>query len=93
MQGYTNEYSPQHPGHSVDVYEWVIAWTKPNYDNEIIGVHSAFKGEFSEIEVGLSGSNEELNLPAPLWTVLATINRGDKPLSKPAAGSSLVDLV
>lgn len=80
---YTNEYSPQHPGHSVDVYEWIIAWTKPNYDNEIIGVHSAFRGEFHEIKLEMNGSNEEYLMPEPLWTVLTTLNRGNKPLSKP----------
>ena len=89
---YTNEYSPQHPGHSVDIYEWIIAWTKPNYGNEIIGVHSAFKGEFREIKLEMNESNEEYLMPEPLWTVITTLNRGNKPLSKASLGPSLVEM-
>lgn len=88
---FTNEYSPQR--HSVDVYEWIIAWTKPNYDNEIIGVHSLFKGEFREIKLEMNGSNEEYLMPDPLWTVLTTSNREIKPLSKTSPGSSLTEMV
>lgn len=90
----TNEYSPQ--GHSdVNVLEWVLAWTKRNYDDEIIGVHSAFQnGTFSEIEVGGGNSRATYKMPEPLWTVLTTLNRGDKPLPRTSPqGSSLAESV
>jgi hypothetical protein len=75
---YTNENSRGRP---VDVYEWVIAWTKPSYDEKFIGVHSVFKGEFRQIKIELSGSNDEYIMPEPLWTVLTSFSRGDKPRS------------
>lgn len=33
------------------VNEWVVAWTKPQYTDEIIGVHSLFMGKFSNVSV------------------------------------------
>jgi hypothetical protein len=76
-----------------EINEWVIAWTKPSYDDEIIGVHSLFKGDFREIKVEWHGSNSEYSMPEPLWTVLTTLNRGDKPRLKPTTSSSLVESV
>jgi hypothetical protein len=76
-----------------EINEWVIAWTKPSYDDEIIGVHSLFKGDFREIMVEWYGSNIEYSMPEPLWTVLTTLNRGNKPLPKPTTSSSLVESV
>ena len=75
------------------INEWVIAWTKPSYDDEIIGVHSLFKGDYREIKVEWKGSNRHYSMPEPLWTVLNTLNRGDKLLTKPNTSSSLAELV
>ena len=77
--------------HSVN--EWIIAWTKPNYDDEIIGVHSLFKGEFQEKKVEWHGSNSEYSMPEPLWIVLTTFTQGDKSLPKAITSSSLAELV
>jgi hypothetical protein len=82
----TNAYSHQ------EINEWVIAWTKPSYDDEIIGVHSLFKGDYREIKVEWKGSNRYYSMPEPLWTVLNTLNRGDEPPPKPTISSSLTEL-
>jgi len=82
-------------GHHDDkeIDEWFISWTKPEYDNEIIGVHSLFKGDYPSVEIEWRGSSTNYAMPEPLWIVLTTFNRGNEPLPKPATGSSLVDLV
>ena len=76
-----------------EVNEWVIAWTKPSYNDEIIGVHGLFKGDHREIKVEWKGSNRYYSMPEPLWTVLTTLNRGNKPPPKPTTSSSLAELV
>jgi len=82
-------------GHHNDkeIDEWFVSWTKPEYDNEIIGVHSLLKGDYPSVEIEWRGSPTNYAMPEPLWTVLTTINRGNKPFPKPATGSSLIDLV
>lgn len=76
-----------------DINEWIVAWTKPKYDSEVIGIHSLFKGKYPEIKVKWGSSERDYSLPEPLWIVLATINRGNTPLPKPTEASSLVELV
>ncbi len=75
-----------------DINEWIIAWTKPEYNDEIICVHSLIKSGYSEKKIEWSGSRTGYIMPEPLWIVLTTINRGNKPLPK-STGSSLIELV
>ncbi|NYT02989.1 MAG: hypothetical protein GKC10_09590 [Methanosarcinales archaeon] len=68
--------------------EWVIAWTKPEYDEELIGIHAIFSGRYLQMPFEWHGSSKDYSMQQPLWLILTTFSRGDDP--KP---TSLVNLV
>lgn len=68
--------------------EWFIAWIKPEYKEEFIGVHALFSGSYPQIPFEWYGSSKNYTMQQPLRIILTTITRGDKPKS-----TSLTELV
>ncbi|HOI69418.1 MAG TPA: hypothetical protein PLN41_06715 [Methanothrix sp.] len=56
---------------------WLMAWTKPEYNEEFIGVHALFLGEYEEIPFEWQGAPHNYTMQQPLHVVLSTITRGD----------------
>lgn len=76
-------------GIDVDPIEWIIAWTKPKYQNEYFGIHGLFARDgYARKTILWPGAPREYSMPEPLWTVLTTITKGEKPKT-----TSLVELV
>lgn len=67
--------------------EWTIAWTKPEYGDQIIGVHGVFYRNYTKKLIIMNGVSTELFIPEPLWMILSSFTMGNKP--KP----SLIDQV
>jgi hypothetical protein len=70
--------------------EWLFAWTKQDYNNEIIGIHALFSGEvYKQVSFQWPGARDiNRTMQQPLYTVLTTIAKGDRSKS-----STLVELV
>lgn len=68
--------------------EWLIAWIKPEYTNEFIGIHALFSGVYEQIPFEWRGSPKNYTMQQPLRLILTTITKGDKPKS-----TSLTELV
>jgi len=65
--------------------DWVFAWIKPEYDNEFIGIHALFFGEYNEIRYDRDAPSsvnraeeQPKTMQEPLYDVLTTISRGEK---------------
>lgn len=67
--------------------EYVIAWTRPEYNTEIIGIHALFQGTYKQIPFEWSKVQKNYSMQEPLYEILMTFTRGDKPKT------SLADLV
>ncbi len=70
--------------------EWLIAWTKPEYNEELIGVHALFQGDYKQIPFEWHGSSKNYTMQEPLVQVLTSFTRGEKPK---ASAVNLVDMV
>ncbi len=68
--------------------EWLIAWIKPEYKEEFIGVHALFLGSYPQIPFEWRGSPKNYTMQQPLRLILTTITKGDNPKS-----TSLTELV
>ena len=56
-------------------YDWIVAWTKPEYNDRIVGLHAVFKDNYGEkiISAG-GGANIKMNMQQPLYIILSTLN-------------------
>jgi hypothetical protein len=68
--------------------EWLIAWTKPEYKEEMVGIHALFSGNYQQIPFEWYGSSKNYTMQQPLWLILTTFGKGDKPKT-----SSLIERV
>jgi len=57
--------------------DWLLAWIKPEYEDDFIGVHAIFLGDYEEISLEWQGGSRDHTMQRPLYVVLTTITRGD----------------
>jgi hypothetical protein len=72
--------------------EWLILWTKPDYGNKFVGIHSIHNGGSAIKQLNIYNSN--YSMPTSLYGILDSIST-DKPLSKikSAASKDLISKV
>lgn len=65
----------KYPSYATDKgNEWIIAWTKDNYENYIIGIYAKFNEEVSLQKIFAGGAEPyNYNMPDPLFKILGTI--------------------
>jgi|GEM_PF-3541381 len=79
--------------------DWTIAWTKPTYDDELIGVHGVFYRGYVGKKIVWGGDSRDYNMPKGMYTVLTTIRVDTQPViesdtvAKPKVAESIVDRV
>jgi hypothetical protein len=54
--------------------EWIIAWTKPEYENKIVAIHAIFNEDYKCRDVKIGGSGGPTNkMQLPLYDILENI--------------------
>jgi hypothetical protein len=78
---------------------WTVAWTKPTYDDELIGVHGAFNREYVGKKIVWPGSHQDYYMPKAMYNMLMTVRVETRPLEeaqaaeRPKGDGSIVDRV
>ncbi|HOO54576.1 MAG TPA: hypothetical protein PLX30_10140 [Methanothrix sp.] len=56
-------------------YDWIVAWTKPNYNDRIVGIHAVFKDNYDETIISAGGgANVKMYMQQPLYSLLSKLN-------------------
>lgn len=61
---------------------WTIAWTKPTYDNMLIGVHGVFNRKYVGKKIEWHGSSREYYMPKGMYSILMSIRTELQPAVK-----------
>jgi len=56
-------------------YDWIVAWTKPNYNDRIVGIHAVFEDNYDETIISAGGgANVKMYMQQPLYILLSKLN-------------------
>ena len=75
-----------------DPVEWIVTWTKPEYDKELIGVYAIFNGTYPDTKINWSGAHGDYYMANPLYSVLTSISL-ENGLKKPSKETSIIDII
>lgn len=79
------EHASFRTGSNGDLIEWIMIWTKPDYNDKFIGVHALFQGDYQMKPLSMSGGGPySYYMQKPLYEILDSIvmNKTSQPITK-----------